>query len=82
MVRCLSSIISPEYRGIVVVLAPHRLRASIDNASTDVVNEASSILTASLREHGIIHVAGNVEIAETVSFNNNTRSIKTLKNLK
>ena len=50
------------------------IRASIDNASMDVVNEASSILTASLSEHEIIHVAENIEIAETVSFNNNSRA--------
>ena len=43
------------------------IRASIDNASMDVVNEAASILTASLSEHEIIHVAENIEIAETVS---------------
>ena len=40
----------------------------------DVVNEASSILTVSLSEHEIIHVADNIEIAETVSFNNNSRA--------
>ena len=51
------------------------IRASIDNASMDVVNEASSMLTASLSEHKIIHVVDNIEIAETVSFH----SIKTAK---
>ena len=51
------------------------IRASIDNASMDVVNEASSMLTASLSEHKIIHVVDNIEIADTVSFH----SIKTAK---
>ena len=59
--------------------ASQMIRASIDNASMDVVNEASSILTASLSEH----VADNIEIAETVSFNNNSRAqIKTAKKCK
>ena len=50
------------------------IRVSIDNASMDVVNKASSMLTASLSEHKIIHVADNIEIAETVSFNNDSRA--------
>ena len=54
--------------------ASQMIRASIDNASMDVVKEATSILTASLSEQEIIHVADNIEIAETVSFNNNSRA--------
>ena len=54
--------------------ASQMIRASIDNASMDVVNEASSMLTAILSEHEIIHVADNIEIADTVSFNNNSRA--------
>ena len=48
----------------------------------DVVNEASSMLTASLSEHKIIHVADNIEIAETVSFNNIRAQYKDSENVK
>ena len=57
------------------------IRASIDNASMDVVNEASSMLT-SLSEHKIIHVADNIEIAEMVSFNNSRAQYKDSENVK
>ena len=56
--------------------------SQIDNASMDVVNEASSMLTASLSEHKIIHVVDNIEIAETVSFNNSRAQYKDSENVK
>ena len=46
------------------------IRASIDNASMDLLTK----LPASLSEHELIHVADNIEIAETFSFNNNSRA--------
>ena len=62
--------------------ASQMIRASIDNASMDVVNEASSMLTASLSEHKIIHVADNIDIAETFSFNNSRAQHKDSENVK